>query len=60
MSAAEGAAAAGNSTWSSDLSERQVQQTMTVKTAKENLEQYFKLYKKTNTTSIKKTKSLLE
>ena len=33
---------------------------MTVKTAKENLEQYFKLYKKTNTTSIKKTKSLLE
>ena len=33
---------------------------MTLTTAKENLEQYFKLYKKTNTSSIKKVKSLLE
>ena len=33
---------------------------MIVLTAKENLGQYFKLFKKTNTSSIKKVKSLLE
>jgi hypothetical protein len=33
---------------------------MTLTIAKENLEQYFSLYKKSNTSGIKKTKSLLE
>lgn len=46
--------------WSADPNESTIQQMMVVNTAKENLEQYFKLFKKTNTSSIKKVKSLLE